>query len=139
MQPKTFKVGEIKPLEAVANASPETNTVLGTEYWSKNKKIEFTWSSVKDAQGYIFTIYNGRPSKDNKNAVLTRSLTKTSFTLTDLSVIDKGTYYWTVEPVTYYQEGKIFQHGKKEARSFKVDLPDVKNVKFRGAGTLYGK
>lgn len=139
LQPKTFKVGEIKPLEAVANASPETNTVLGTEYWSKNKKIEFTWSSVKDAQGYIFTIYNGRPSKDNKNAVLTRSLTKTSFTLTDLSVIDKGTYYWTVEPVTYYQEGKIFQHGKKEARSFKVDLPDVKNVKFRGAGTLYGK
>lgn len=133
MKKRIFQVGPIQPLDEVTNLVPVSGTSFGVDYFSTSKKIRFTWNKHSKADAYIFTIYDSR-NKELYTSGLSKS---TYFTLEDLSFLDRGTFYWTVEPVTIIQ-GVVFQRGKTVKTKFIIDLPKIKKTNVKKPGALYG-
>jgi len=134
-QPRRLVVQPIPLLPAPQNMSPSTNTVFGHVDLQSRREIVFNWSAVQGANAYIFTIY--QQSSSGRRQIVRSTESGTSYTLTNLSLLDRGTFVWQVEAVNT-RNGVVEQNGRAGENVFVLDFQTPLPVQIEDTGVLYG-
>jgi len=102
------------------------------------RKIDFSWSPVKEANAYIFTLYHKGDNGKRRRVVQTEPLKRTNWTLSNLALLDRGTFIWQVEAVSINNSGKIEQRGNITENIFIIDIPVSVAPEIEDIGVIYG-
>ncbi len=137
-QEYSFVVNEIPLLPEAQLVSPEKSIIMNTEYLRNHRTIEFSWHDVPNANNYTFTL-GKRISSGQVQNIITRQMKGNQFVLTDLSILDLGTFEWTVTASTLASDGSVEQRGQVARRTFTIDFELPQNVEAVGPGTVYGE
>jgi hypothetical protein len=106
--------------------------VLNEEIIIRDRALDFSWGAVAGASGYVFTLYQ---ITFNGNLEILRSQRReTSFTLTDLSLLDAGRFIWRVEAVNQ----STGQGGDAAESWFMVDIGEVEASQGQESGVWFG-
>ena len=87
-----------------------------------NQRIDFNWSPVSGANAYEFTL-SRKDTSGRRQVIRTEMLERTNWTLTDLSVLEHGTFIWQVEALNRNRDGTIERRGTVSENSFEVNIP----------------
>jgi hypothetical protein len=120
------------PLAAPRNLRPAAGFRLSEEQIIRDRQIIFSWDAVSEAAEYSFTLQYSTP--EGNREVLRRTLRSTSFTLTDLGVLDAGAFLWQVQ-------AENARTGRKSAAAesrFTVDIGEVQATQGQDTGVLFG-
>ena len=71
-------------------------------------------------------------------ALISRMKNITRWSLTDLSILDMGTFVWQVEAVSRNRGGAIERRGKLGENTFFIDIPPTARIEVEDTGVLYG-
>jgi len=123
-------------LPAPQNLRPERNVTYGFSELQSSRNIIFRWAAVRGANAYIFTMYQ-QTSTGRREIVNTTINTGTSYTFSDLRLLDRGTFTWQVEAVSTTR-GVIQQRGRAADSVFIIDYPIPRPVQIEDTGILYG-
>jgi len=134
--PRRLVVQAIPLLPAPGGMSPERNTVLGFDYFRTNRNINFRWNAVQGANAYIFTLYQ-QTTSGRRQIVRLPEENRLSYTFTNLSQLDRGTFVWQVEAVNR-RGGTIEQRGRVGESVFVLDFQLPLPVRIEDTGILYG-
>jgi len=127
----------VTPLPAPQNLRPVNRTVYNFEALKTRRSIAFSWSAVRQANAYIFTIYQQNAS--GRRQVMRTTVNRgTSYTLENLRVLDKGTFVWQVEPVIMGRGNTIQRRGRVGEAVFIMDFDSPRPVQIEDTGVLYG-
>jgi hypothetical protein len=121
----------LPPLTMATGRDPADTTVFNGEYFRSNTSIPFKWNTVNTADGYVFTLY--RQDENQRTQVLTQRTSSTSFVFTDLSILARGNFVWSVEAL----RGDTL--GPAGENRFTVDIPELKRNQLQDAGNMYGR
>jgi len=135
LPPRRVVVQPIPLLPPPGGMSPERNAVLGYDYFASNSGITFRWNAVQGANAYNFTLYQQTPA--GRSRIARSTVNAASFTLTDLSQLDRGTFVWQVEAVNM-RGGAVEQNGTAGESVFVIDFPLPRPVQIEDTGILYG-
>ena len=125
------------PLPAPRNRLPVAGYRIGIEELQSQRGITFSWAGVSGANAYIFTLYQ-QTSNGRRQIVRREPENRTSWTLDNLSLLDRGTFIWQVEAVNRNRNNAIERRGRIEENSFIVDIPVPGPVQLEGTGIFYG-
>ena len=110
------------PLPAPLNLYPASGYIIGIAELKTQRNIDFEWAAVPGANEYTFTLFeqnaNGRRIIISNNAI-----NNNGWTLTDIGILDRGTYIWQVEAMIKNQNGGIERHGITAENTFTIDIP----------------
>lgn len=122
------------PLSAPRNMLPAAGTMLSHEQLQAQRAVVFNWEQVEGADAYSFTLYHQDAGTRRRilNEVVNNS---TSYTLEDLSLLDRGTFIWQVEPIN--ADGTE-SRGRTGESMFNVDYHSPSPVRIEETGILYG-
>ena len=110
------------PLAAPANRLPPTGSRIGIAELRTQRSIDFKWSAVPGANAYIFTLYQ-QDSGGRRQIVRVGPENRTSWTLDNVSMLDRGTFVWQVEAVNMGRNGTIGRQGTIGENTFVLDIP----------------
>ena len=133
-----FVVSKVPDLERAVLASPERGLVMGAEYLKSHRTIDFTWNEVSGATSYSFVLYKVESNGSRKAVYSERNTKASSVTIKDLSILDVGTFEWSVIPYSYAKDGYLEQKGATATSTFKIDFASPTRVEAVKPGTLYG-
>ena len=95
---------------------------IGIEELRIKRSIDFSWSAVPDANGYIIALYQETPA--GRRQIIQEELgNTTSWTLDKLSLLDRGNITWQLEAVIKNPSGVIEKRGDVGESSFVIDIP----------------
>jgi len=124
-------------LPAPQNLRPARGTSFGLESFRSERSIAFNWSAVRGANAYIFTLY--QQTTRNKRQILRVTINSgTSYTLTNLRLLDRGTFIWQVEAVNIERANVIGRRGATGESMFIIDFPASAPLQIENEGVLYG-
>ena len=128
----TFTVRPVPFLDVPVSISPADNAVFDYSYIETKKNIRFEWQSVKGATEYTIRILSADRSRVLFKVDRVKS---TSYTLGNLSCLDRGDFIWEVSAQNYWTDGKKDQDGAASARRFSIHLPKLQApiLKLKGA------
>jgi len=130
-QPRVVQPPPLLP--APQNLSPAANALI--RYYESMREIAFRWSPVAGANAYIFTLY--RQNASGRQQIVRSTVSGTSFTMTNLSLLDGGSYVWQVEAVNT-RNGVVQQNGRVAQSVFDFDFETPLPVQIEDTGILYG-
>lgn len=111
---------------------PAGDAVIDYSYIEIKKNIRFEWKPVAGATDYALRILSS-----DRHSVLFRvdRLKSTSYTLENLSCLDRGNFIWEVSAQNYWTDGKMDQAGAIASSRFSINLPALPapELKLRGA------
>jgi hypothetical protein len=141
--PRLLRVLPIPLLPEAAGRMPRNGTTVSGGDLKQNRRIVFSWNRVPDATGYFFAVEH---EKTGKAVIPERLITETSFTLEDLSILDREDFVWRLEAIVAEPpgerrantRGEILRRGKIARNRFRIDfdLPDIPDLPK--PGVLYG-
>ncbi len=136
----SFTVDPIPPFPAVPDMTPPDGSVFDETYLVNTLSLQFTWQSVPDAEAYVFTVYkeNAGTVRETVISEMIPADAELSYLIEDISVLDVGSFVWTVEAVRLTDDGEILQHGVTEDTAFSVTLPEIPQFTVADPGELYG-
>ncbi|MDR0455904.1 MAG: FecR family protein [Treponema sp.] len=119
-RPRQLRVLPIPLLPAPGNRLPAEGQRIGIEEL-RRVNLEFTCAAVRDANGYIFTLYQ---EADGGRRQITQigPENRTNWRI-DVKTLGRGNFVWRVEAVSTGQNGVIEQRGRVGESSFIVDIP----------------
>jgi len=127
-EPKIIYVpAPVTRLSTPQNRQPAEGYRVGIEELKK-ENITFSWSAVKGANAYIFTIYqeiNGA----RRQVLQIGPENRTTYTA-EIKTLGRGNFIWRVEAVNVGQDNIIDQHGISGENSFIVDIPRAGQVQI---------
>jgi len=135
--PRRVQPQPVTPLPAPQNLRPARGTVFDFEGLRSQRTISFSWSAVRGANAYIFTLYQQNAS-GRRQVLRTTINNSTRYTLENLRVLDKGTFVWQVEPVIIGRRNAIERRGRTGESSFVMDFNSPLPVQIEDTGVLYG-
>ncbi|MCL2196635.1 MAG: hypothetical protein FWB77_03365 [Treponema sp.] len=124
-------------LPAAQNLRPVRGTSFGFSELQSNRNIVFRWAAVSGANAYIFVLYQ-QTSTGRRQVISAEINNGTSYTLTDLSLLDRGAFVWQVEAVNTAR-GVIQRRGRAAENTFIIDYPIPGSVQIEDTGILYGE
>jgi len=124
-------------LPEAKNLQPNSRKRVQFEDLRKTRRIEFSWSSVKGANAYIFTLYHRGDDGKRRQVTQTEPLKRTNWTLSNLALLDRGTFIWQVEAVNIDSKGKIEQRGGIAENTFIIDIPSPSTPEIEDIGVIY--
>jgi hypothetical protein len=125
-------------LPAVQLIQPNNGfTIRPVELQRMNHRIIFRWSPVDEANAYIFALYH-QTAANRRQVIRTNPQTATSYTLTNMGVLGRGTFVWQVEAVNFY-DGEITRRGNIQENTFVINIPAPSAVTPQQPGRLYGQ
>jgi len=128
---------DLPPLLPPRNLQPAKGTVFGLPYFRTQRTMVFSWSAVRDANAYIFTIY--QQTATGKRQVLRQTINgNPRYTLTNLQLLDRGDFVWQVEAVDMERGGAIQRRGAAAENTFTIDIPRSSPLQVEDSGVLYG-
>jgi hypothetical protein len=122
----------LPPLPAPGNMRPPSGYILTEEIIVRDRQVSFSWNAVPGALSYIFILYQAE--NGGRREVLRRGQDETRFTLTDLAVLDAGTFIWRVEPVSRIAE----QKGEAGESVFTVNIRETQASRVQESGPMFG-
>jgi hypothetical protein len=135
--PRRVQPQPVTPLPAPQNLRPARGTVFDFEGLRSQRTISFSWSAVRGANAYIFTLYQQNAS-GRRQVLRTTINNSTRYTLENLRVLDKGTFVWQVEPVIIGRRNAVERRGRTGESSFVMDFNSPLPVQIEDTGVLYG-
>jgi hypothetical protein len=117
-----LRVLPIPILPVPGNRRPSNGHRIGKEELEAQRNITFSWSAVQGANAYIVTLYQETDGRRRKITGTDQPVSRTSWTLTNLSVLDRGSFIWQVEAVNT-AGGRIDQRGRLGENTFSIDIP----------------
>ena len=124
-------------LPAPRNMLPARGTVFGSEELRNSRNIEFNWSPVPEATGYILTIYQ-QTTSGRREVLRTNIINRPNYTLGNLGILDRGTFVWQVEAVVTRRDNVIQRRGTPGESNFIIDFPIPGPIIIDDTGILYG-
>jgi hypothetical protein len=124
-QVRQLQVLPIPTLPAPGNRRPVNGQRIGVEELKAQRTIVFSWSAVQGANAYIVTLYQAGSRRRITGS--NQPVSRTNWTLDNLSVLDRGNFIWQVEAVNT-AGGNIDQRGRPGENSFIIDIPYPKQV-----------
>ena len=138
MEPRQLRVLPIPLLPAPGNRLPAAGSRIGIDELRTQRNIVFRWAAVPGANAYIFTLYEQTRS-GRRQIISTSPENRTSWTLENISELDRGTFVWQVEAVNRGRNNVIEQRGRIGENSFILDVPHPGPVRLEEPGILYGR
>ena len=130
-----FDVLPIPLLPAPPLQVPAQDAVWDATTLRTMREPVFQWAPVEGANRYLFAL---RPEKDD-GALIREYLEKTEYKLTDLKLLSRGVFLWTVEAQTVGADGSVEQQGELASSRFAVDLPVMEAPRVKSAKRVYGR
>ncbi|MCL2442758.1 MAG: hypothetical protein FWD13_04750 [Treponema sp.] len=119
------------------NLRPANGTRIGITELQVNRAIVFNWNGVQGANAYILTLY--QQTATGRRQVTRATITSgTSYTLSDLRLLDRGTFIWQIEAVDMGRNNAIQRRGRVGESNFVIDFPAPRPVQIEDTGILYG-
>ncbi len=132
----SFTVRRIPNLPAPLPTSPEAGAVIDYAFLSKNRNIRFEWEPVAGATDYTLSIYRA----GSTTPVLSlEGIRGTSRAVTELQVLDRGSFSWTVAAMNHGPEGTLDQVGLAATGAFTIELPQLVSPELKIKGVQYGQ
>ena len=125
--PSQPKVPPIPFLAAPSNRLPAEGYLIGIEELKKTN-INFSWSQVQGANGYILTIY--KEANGERRQILQMGPENRTSWSTDIKTLGRGNFIWRIEAVNVGENNVIEQHGNPAESRFAVDIPRPGPVKI---------
>ena len=135
-QPRELRIQPIPLLVAPGNRRPPERHLFNIEQLRTQRNIVFSWSPVQGANAYIFTLFEQTAA--GRRQINRATVTSTSWTLENISVLDRGTFIWQVEAINRNNSNTIEQRGSLGINSFTIDIPAPRPVHMEDPGVLYG-
>ena len=123
-------------LAAPQNLRPSRGTNFGYNELLAHRTFAFSWSAVQGANYYIFTL--SRQTAAGRQQIVRTTLNSTSYTLTNLRLLDRGNFVWQVEAVNTGRGGAIIRSGRLAESTFSLNFPFPGAVYIEDPGILYG-
>ena len=118
-------------LDAPKNLQPARGRRYTTSELQVQRSLHFSWQAVNGANAYLLTIY--RQSGNRRRQIFkSQPLTRASFSLENLSILDNGTFVWQVEAIKRKAGGSIEQRGAASESTFIMDIVLPGRVKTEG-------
>jgi hypothetical protein len=136
--PRRFRVLPISLLPRPTLLLPVSGHIVGPEELRANRSIVFNWDKIEEADAYILTLYQ-ETEKGRRQIFQTGPETGLSWTLDDLRILDKGTFFWQVEAIGIGEDGLPERRGLAGENSFTLDITLPSRVQTEDAGILYGR
>ncbi|MCL2443173.1 MAG: hypothetical protein FWD13_06875 [Treponema sp.] len=123
-------------LTAPQNIRPASGTSFGYAQLLSQRSITFNWATVQGANAYIFSLYH--QTSTGRHQIVRSTINRgTSYVLDNLTLLDRGTFIWQVEPVNIVR-GNVDRRGRVSEGRFVIDYPSPGPVHIEDTGTLYG-
>jgi len=122
-------------LPAPGILQPANNSRLGQSALSA-RSIVFRWTAVPGANAYNFTLYQ-QLQGNRRQIVNTRINNTTTYTLSGLNLLSRGTFVWQVQPLNV-RGGIVERNGNISTSTFIIDIPSPGPVQIEDTGILYG-
>jgi hypothetical protein len=142
---RLIRVGAMPLLPEAGGRLPQNGTAITAAQLRRNRSISFSWNAVPGATGYFFTLEHEGTGR-TLTLIQEGPITKTTFVLEDLTVLDKGTFIWRLEAVLTdpirerrEKDGRIIRRGEIGESWFRIEfaLPDIPDM--QRPGLLYGR
>jgi hypothetical protein len=124
-----------KPLSPPDGLRPENDYVLGPAQLRTSRIIPFSWNPVPGAAAYVFSLY--QETGGERQRIDTVELRTPNYTFNKLSLLERGSFIWTVQALGKGNDGTVEQGNTAENR-FVVDIPELRRYTLPEAGNLYG-
>ncbi|MCL2440831.1 MAG: hypothetical protein FWD14_03755 [Treponema sp.] len=134
--PAFFRVLPIPLLPLPQNQTPVNGYTVGAADVRVTRSLNFSWNTVPGANGYLFTISQGRGAAQ-RSVIESSVITQNSYTVDDLRLLGRGEFYWQVEAV-FADSGFIEQRGQTQQNRLIIDIPPPPQIQTRDSGVLYG-
>jgi hypothetical protein len=134
---RQFQVLPVPLLPPPVNVRPRAGARYGLEELRPLKNIVFEWKTVRDANAYIFTLYQ-QTGNGRRRMAGTGPSARTSYILDNLKMLDNGTFVWQIEAVRLGRNGIIERRGRIGEYTFVLDFPLPEPVLIEDTGILYG-
>jgi len=128
--PQTPSQPQVLPvlfLSSPADRQPADGYRVGIEELKK-ANINFRWSGVQGANGYIFTIYQ-ETNGERRQIIQMGPENRTSWS-TEIKTLGRGNFIWRIEAVSVGRNNIIEQHGRPAESRFVIDIPRAGPVKI---------
>ena len=125
------------PFSIPANRLPANGQVYRIEQLRAQRNIVFSWSQVQGANAYIIIVLER--TSTGQRVISRETVTEARWTLDNLSLLGRGTFYWQVEAIYRNVSGEITRRGRTGENSFSVDVPSPRPVQMDSPGVLYGQ
>jgi len=114
-------------LAAPSERQPAEGYRIGIEELKK-VTVNFRWSAVRGANGYILTIYK---EADGERRQITQMgpENRTSWSM-EIKTLGRGNFIWRIEAVNVGRNNIIEQHGTPAESRFVIDIPPAGPVKI---------
>jgi len=125
--PSQPQVLPIQFLAAPSERQPAEGYRIGIEELKK-VTVNFSWSAVRGANGYILTIYK---EADGGRRQITQMgpENRTSWSM-EIKTLGRGNFIWRIEAVNVGLNNIIEQHGTPAENRFVIDIPPAGPVKI---------
>jgi len=130
----SLQVMPIPLLPAPRNLQPPNEGRLDQRALSA-RTIIFRWTAVTGANAYVFSLSQQLPG--SRRQIVNTTVTSTSYTLSGLNLLSRGTFVWQVQPVNN-RGGITEQRGNLSTSTFIIDIPSPGPVQIEDTGVLYG-
>ncbi|MBQ0166446.1 MAG: FecR domain-containing protein [Treponema sp.] len=135
-----FTVTSLPKLASTTLAQPDDTEVFGASYLSANSNISFAWEPVPDATEYVFTLSDASGKTLKKETLEAGSA---EYVLEDLSVLENGTFTWSVQAVRRLKGTKLTDKekvlsGTAVSATFSIELPALSIPQIKDFGKRYG-
>ena len=104
------------------NMRPVNGYRIGIEELKTQRNIDFSWSPVQGANAYILTLYQ-QSANGQRRLIRRETVSRTRWTLDNLSDLDIGTFVWQLEAVSQGRAGTVERRGNVGENSFILDIP----------------
>ena len=125
--PHQLRVLSIPLLPSPAERQPAEGYRIGIEELKK-ADINFKWSAVQGANGYIFTVYQ-ETNGERRQITQIGPENRTSWSA-DIKTLGRGNFIWRIEAVNVGRNNVIEQHGNPAESRFVIDIPPAGPVKI---------
>lgn len=125
---ETVPLGTIQLLGEATN-----NAVFDAERIRQSRAITFEWTSVPEANDYLFVLQN-----DRGQTLITRTFNQTKFRLNDMADLGGGNYTWSVQALKNAADGTVERSGDPSVSMFSINLPEIDEIIVNDTGIMYG-
>jgi hypothetical protein len=137
-RPENTARREPPPLPAASGRKPESGYVIDAAFLRESRTIVFSWNPVEGADAYVFSLFQ-ETGAGQRRSVIKSEASETSYTLEDLSLLERGRFVWQVEAVNRGTDGSGGRRGSPGENLFTVDIPQPNIPRGRDPGALYGR
>lgn len=93
-------------------------------------ELKFSWKPMPGASAYQLELHQlvSENDKTQDKLVLSTQTNETSYTVSDLNLLDIGNFYWTLRAVKKDTRNRVVRTSKKVRNNFNINLGDSKII-----------